>query len=71
MVSNVRRHLLTSTLLIGSVVASPAFAQTEEAPAEGEAIVITGSRILRPNLEANMICPPLSGPETMIVWTMK
>ncbi len=64
MVSNVRRHLLTSTLLIGSVVASPAFAQTEEAPAEGEAIVITGSRILRPNLEANSPVTTVTGLET-------
>lgn len=64
MVSNVRRHLLTSTLLIGTVVASPAFAQTEEAPAEGEAIVITGSRILRPNLEANSPVTSVTGLET-------
>lgn len=64
MVSNVRRHLLTSTLLIGTVVASPAFAQTEEAPAEGEAIVITGSRILRPNLEANSPVTTVTGLET-------
>lgn len=64
MVSNVRRHLLTSTLLIGTVVATPAFAQTEEAPAEGEAIVITGSRILRPNLEANSPVTSVTGLET-------
>lgn len=64
MVSNVRRHLLTSTLLIGTVVATPAFAQTEEAPAEGEAIVITGSRILRPNLEANSPVTTVTGLET-------
>ncbi|HEV7287807.1 TonB-dependent receptor domain-containing protein [Sphingomonas sp.] len=64
MVSNVRRRLLTSTLLIGGIVASPAFAQTEEAPAEGEAIVITGSRIVRPNLEANSPVTSVTGLET-------
>jgi len=64
MVSNVRRRLLTSTLLIGGIVASPAFAQTEEAPAEGEAIVITGSRIVRPNLEANSPVTTVTGLET-------
>jgi outer membrane receptor protein involved in Fe transport len=64
MVSNVRRRLLTSTLLIGGIVASPALAQTEEAPTEGEAIVITGSRILRPNLEANSPVTSVTGLET-------
>jgi outer membrane receptor protein involved in Fe transport len=51
-------------LLIGGIVASPAFAQTEEAPAEGEAIVITGSRIVRPNLEANSPVTSVTGLET-------
>ena len=66
MVSNVRKRLLTSTLLIGGMVsAAPAWAQTEEAPAEGEAIVITGSRIVRPNLDSNSPVAVVSGAETV------
>lgn len=64
MVSNVRRRLLTSTLLLSGMIAAPAFAQTEEAPAEGEAIVITGSRIVRPNLESNSPVTSVTGLET-------
>src|SRR5690348_3220769 len=50
-----RRHLLASTVLIGtSMLGTAAFAQTqtaEAAPAEEGTIVVTGSLITNPNLE--------------------
>lgn len=53
-------HLLATTMLCGTMMfASPAFAQDDPPPVtaaeenDGEAIVITGSRIARPNMEAN------------------
>lgn len=64
MVSTVRKRLLTSTLLIsGTMFAAPAFAQ-DAAPAEEETVVVTGSRIIRPNLEANSPVAVVTGEET-------
>src|SRR5690606_14601269 len=57
MQSTLRQRLLASTLLIGAVgFATPAWSQTEapaasQAPSPEEAIVVTGSRLARPNLE--------------------
>jgi outer membrane receptor protein involved in Fe transport len=53
-----RRHLLASTVLIGtSMLGTAAFAQTqtaEAAPADEGTIVVTGSLITNPNLERSM-----------------
>lgn len=56
MKSTFRTKLLATTLLIGATAfASPAFAQSDPAAQEdaesSEAIVVTGSRILSPNLK--------------------
>src|SRR5690349_6360331 len=56
------------------MLATPAYAQTEKAqsapadqtvdsPAPGEAIVVTGSRIRRPNLESSVPISSISGDE--------
>lgn len=52
MVSMARTRLLASTLLIsGTMLAAPAFAQTETpAPAEEDTVIVTGSRIPQPNI---------------------
>jgi iron complex outermembrane recepter protein len=54
MVTNsVRRTLLASTIIAGALAASPAYAQSQNRPAdatEGETIVVTGSLIKNPNL---------------------
>lgn len=65
MVSMARTRLLTSTLLIsGTMFAVPAFAQTETpAPAEEDTVVVTGSRIVRPNLDSNSPVAVVSGEE--------
>ena len=64
MVSTVRKRLLTSTLLIsGTMFAAPAFAQ-DAAPSEDDTVVVTGSRIIRPNLESNSPVATVSGEET-------
>lgn len=63
MVSTVRKRLLTSTLLIsGTMFAAPAFAQ-DAAPTEEETVVVTGSRIIRPNLESNSPVATVTGEE--------
>lgn len=65
MVSIVRKRLLTSTLLIsGTMFAVPAFAQDTAGAEEPESIVITGSRIARPNMEANSPIAVVTGDET-------
>jgi iron complex outermembrane receptor protein len=52
MVSRTRTRLFASTLLIGgALVSAPAFAQDESAADTGEVIVVTGSRIARPDLD--------------------
>lgn len=64
MVSTVRKRLLTSTLLIsGTMFAVPAFAQ-DAAPAEEDTVIVTGSRIVRPNLESNSPVATVTGEET-------
>ena len=60
----VRHRLLTSTLLVGALaVSAPAWAQEQDAPATppatqasdaGPDIVVTGSRIARPDLQASV-----------------
>ena len=56
MVTNsVRRSLLATTIIAGSLAATPAFAQSSTAPqapaaAEGDTIVVTGTLISNPNL---------------------
>ncbi len=68
MTASSRSKLLASTLLIGgALIAMPANAQ--DAPAadqadEGETIVVTGSRIARPNLEANSPISVVTGEAT-------
>lgn len=65
MVSMARTRLLTSTLLIsGTMFAAPAFAQDTASAEEPESIVITGSRIARPNMEANSPIAVVTGAET-------
>ncbi len=51
---SVRHALLASTVIAGAVFAVPALAQTAPAPAaeEGGVIVVTGSRVARPNAES-------------------
>lgn len=64
MVSNVRKRLLTSTLLIsGTMFALPAVAQDAVAD-DQESIVVTGSRIARPNLESNSPIAVVTGDQT-------
>lgn len=64
MVSNVRKRLLTSTLLIsGTMFALPAVAQDAVAD-DQESIIVTGSRIARPNLESNSPIAVVTGDET-------
>lgn len=59
-----RSRLLASTLLVGAtMVAAPAFAQDETA--EEGTIVVTGSRIARPNLEQNSPVAVVTGEETV------
>ena len=68
MTADFRRRLLATTLLIGSAsFATPAWAQDETAAAEGneEAIVVTGTRIARPNLEANSPIAVATGEESV------
>ncbi len=49
-----RRKLLASTIVAGSLLAAPAFAQTAPAPAdESDTIVVTGTLIANPNLESS------------------
>ena len=51
---SVRRTLLATTIIAGSLAAMPAIAQTAPAPAadDGGVIVVTGSRVARPNQES-------------------
>ncbi len=57
MISTTRTRLLASTLLVSAaVLATPAFAQTDTAAAAedtGAEVVVTGSRIARPNQQSN------------------
>ncbi len=65
MVSTTRKRLLTSTLIIsGTMFAAPAFAQDTAAAAEDDTVVVTGSRIVRPNLDSNSPVAVVSGAET-------
>lgn len=58
MISNVRKQLLASTLLVGfTLAAAPAFAQdaqpaTAAQEETGDEVVVTGSRIARPEVDA-------------------
>lgn len=69
---NVRARLLATTLFVGSAtIAMPAFAQevappdpVSEQEATGE-VVVTGSRIVRPNLEANSPIAVVTGDEVV------
>lgn len=48
-----RRNLLATTIIAGSLMASPAFSQSAkpaDAPKEEDTIVVTGSLISNPNL---------------------
>jgi len=67
MVSTARKHLLASTLIVsGAMFAMPAQAQTAAATAsEDEPIVITGSRIARPNLDAASPITVVTGDEVV------
>ncbi|MEI9849754.1 MAG: TonB-dependent receptor plug domain-containing protein [Sphingomonas sp.] len=63
-----RSRLLVSTLLIGSAMfAAPAFAQDAgdavADPAEGDAIIVTGSRIVRADLETSSPVSVITGEE--------
>ena len=49
---SVRRTLLASTIIAGSLSAAPAIAQTQPAAEETGVIVVTGSRVARPNAES-------------------
>lgn len=57
---SVRRNLLATTIIAGTLAISPAFAQTspasnpaaEETPSDTGVIVVTGSRVARPNAES-------------------
>lgn len=63
MKSSFRSRLLASTLIVGAAaIATPAFAQDEGSE---EAIVVTGSRIVRPNLDSNSPIAVVSGEETV------
>jgi iron complex outermembrane recepter protein len=48
----VRRTLLASTIIAGSLSAAPVMAQTPPAAEETGVIVVTGSRVARPNAES-------------------
>lgn len=67
MKTTIRRALLASTLMIG--FAAPAMAQdlpdTTGEPATGEEIVVTGSRIARPNLVSNSPIKVVTGDQTV------
>ena len=68
MISTTRTRLLASTLLMGAATfASPAFAQTAPADQDesaAEEVVVTGSRIARPNLTANSPIAVVTGEQT-------
>ncbi|MBY0423351.1 MAG: TonB-dependent receptor plug domain-containing protein [Parvularculaceae bacterium] len=52
--SMLRRHLLATTVLIsGASAASPVFAQDAAGPSDESQIVVTGTRVARPDLTAN------------------
>lgn len=52
MKSSIRMKLLASTLMLsGAAIATPAYAQDAATDSSGETIVVTGSRIARPDLE--------------------
>lgn len=54
MVSFTRTRLLTTTLLLsGAVLVAPAHAQDAEGAEEAQVVVVTGSRIARPDLEVS------------------
>lgn len=69
-----RNYGLAGVSALAIMLAAPAYAQTEEAPAApadeavdaagtGEAIIVTGSRIRRPNLESSVPITSISGDE--------
>jgi iron complex outermembrane recepter protein len=49
---SVRRTLLATTIIAGSLSAMPALAQSAPAAEDGGVIVVTGSRVARPNAES-------------------
>jgi iron complex outermembrane recepter protein len=52
--TSIRRSLLATTIIAGSLAASPAFAQAAPAPADDDnTIVVTGSLITNPNLTSS------------------
>lgn len=61
-----KASLLASSVIVGSLIASPAVAQDDEASAsqDGGMILVTGSRIARPNLESASPVAVVSGEET-------
>lgn len=64
MKSAFRSRLLTSTLMVGAaLIATPAFAQDETT--EEDTLVVTGSRIVRPNLDSNSPIAVVTGEQTV------
>lgn len=66
-ISLYRRALCTSSVFVtAAAIAAPAFAQEQEAAdAVEETIVVTGSRIVRPNMEANSPITVVTGADTI------
>lgn len=74
MSASYRRRLLSSTLFMGAAaLATPAWAQDEpvvgdqpaQAQSQGDVVIVTGSRVARPNLESNSPIAVVTGEEVV------